>query len=437
MSPYSLSVKSMKHRMGSVMITVVSLALGLALLLGVERIRNEARYGFTNTISETDLIVGARSGSVSLLLSSIFHIGNVTDNVSWETYQKIERNPQVAWTIPLSLGDSHKGYTVLGTNNAYFEHYKYGQKRMLALAEGKVIADTYDAVLGAEVAESLGYSIGQQIVLAHGSGELSFVEHTENPFTVVGVLKRTGTPIDQTVHVSLEGIEAIHLDFNNGEGHVHHAGCNHASHQKEASSIDAFDALLASDEEVDLTPTEITAFLVGMKSRSDAVMLQRAINVHDGEALTAVLPGVALTELWQVVGVVEKILFVVSVLVLFVSLASMFGALMMSIKERRREIAILRSVGARPRHIVSLVLGEAMLVTLAAIVLGAVLLYAALFALRPVIQERVGMWIEITPPTSTEWAMLGIIFCSGVVIALLPAWRCYRSSLSDGLTIKL
>lgn len=437
MSPYSLSLKSMKHRMSSVMITVVSLALGVALLLGVERIRNEARHGFTNTISETDLIVGARSGSVSLLLSSIFHIGNVTDNVSWETYQKIERNPQVAWTIPLSLGDSHKGYTVLGTSNAYFDHYKYGQRRELELADGKVLAGTYDAVIGAEVAEKLGYGIGQKIILAHGSGELSFVEHSENPFTVVGVLARTGTPVDQTVHVKLEGVEAIHLDFNSGDGHVHHAGCNHASHQKEASSLDAFDALLVDEQEADLTPTAITAFLVGMKSRADAVMLQRAINVHDGEALTAVLPGVALTELWQVVGIVEKVLFVISVLVLCVSLASMFGALMMSIKERRREIAILRSVGARPLHIVALVLGEAMVVTLGAIVLGTGLLYFSLLALRPTIQQRVGVWLEITAPTSAEWLMLGIIFCAGVVIALLPAWRCYRSSLSDGLTIKL
>lgn len=437
MSPYSLSLKSMKHRMSSVMITVVSLALGVALLLGVERVRNEARHGFTNTISQTDLIVGARSGSVSLLLTSVFHIGNVTDNVSWETYEKIERNPQVAWTIPLSLGDSHKGYTVLGTSNAYFEHYKYGQKRALELVSGDVLADTYDAVIGAEVAEKLGYGIGQEIVLAHGSGELSFVEHTENPFTVVGVLARTGTPVDQTVHVKLEGIEAIHLDFNSEGGHVHHVGCNHAIHDKPASSLDAFDALLVGEQEVDLTPSEITAFLVGMKSRPDAVMLQRAINVHDGEALTALLPGVALTELWQVVGIVEKVLLVISVLVLCVSLASMFGALMMSIKERRREIAILRSVGARPLHIVSLVIGEAMVVTLGAIALGTSILYLGLFALRPMVQQRVGVWLEISPLTSTEWSMLGIIFCAGVLIALIPAWRCYRSSLSDGLTIKL
>lgn len=433
MSPYILSVKSMKHRKGSVLLTICSLALGVALLLGVERMRNAAHEGFTNTIASTDLIVGARSGSVSLLLSSVFHIGNVSDNVSWETYQKIERNPIVAWTIPLSLGDTHRGYTVLGTNNRFFEHYKYGSKQDLTFASGGMLDGMYDAVLGSEVARKLGYGIGQQVVLAHGSGEISFVEHTENPFTVVGILEPTGTPVDQTVHVALEGIEAIHLNFDGG--HVHHAGCNHPSHKK-APSMESFDALLV-EEDPDYTPTEITAFLVGMKNRADALMLQRAINEHPGEALTAVLPGLALAELWQVVGVVEKVLLGISILVLCVSLTTLFTVLTMSIKERGREIAILRSVGARPMHIISLVVGEAAVITLAAILLGVSLLYLAFYLLSPVVQELCGIVLEISPLSTNEWGMLGIIFCAGIVISSLPAWRCYRSSLADGLSLKL
>jgi putative ABC transport system permease protein len=419
--------------MGSVLLTVVSLALGIALLLGVERMRHEAQDGFTNTISGTDIIVGARSGSVSLLLSSVFHIGHVTDNVSWVTYEKIERNPQVAWTIPLSLGDSHKGYAVLGTRNVYFEHYKYGQKQSLEFADGRPFEGIYDAVLGSEVASKLGYGVGQEIVIAHGSGEFSFVEHSEDPFTVVGVLKPTGTPVDQTVHVMLEGIEAIHVDFHDG-GQVP---------QKEmkgdpmAGSLDAFEAVLSETEEVDYTPTSITAFLVGMHSRADAVMLQRAINEHPAEALTGVLPGVALAELWQVVDVIEGVLFVISLLVLGISLSCMFNALMMGIKERRREMAIMRSVGARPRHIVMLVLGEAVVVTAGAIGLGLTLLYVMLFFVRGIVQEQFGILLDMGAPSISECGMLGIVFAAGIVTALFPAWRCYRSSLADGLLIKL
>ena len=435
MNPYVLAVKSMRHRLGSVVLTVCSLALGIALLLGVERIRNEAKDGFTNTISGTDLIVGARSGSISLLLTSIFHIGHVTDNVSWETFQKVDRNPQVAWTIPLSLGDSHKGFPVLGTSNSYFKHYRYGSKQALSFSKGGIFSGLYDAVLGAEVAEKLGYVIGQDIVVAHGSGAISFVEHSENPFKVVGVLKPTGTPVDQTVHVMLEGIEAIHKNFD--AGIEVHESSNYSS-QNKATSLDDFETLLTEQQgEPDFTPTEITAFLVGMKSRADAVMLKSAINEHSAEALTGVIPGVALAELWQVVSFVEKVLFIISLLVLAISLSGLFTMLMLSFRERRREMAILRSLGARPWHIVTLVLGESVVVSGMAIILGVAVVSLFVMLLRPYVQSHFGIVLEHSILSGTELMMLGGVFCAGVLTALFPAWSCYRSSLSDGLTIKL
>ena len=429
-----LALKSMRHRLGSVMLTVGSMAIGVALLLGVERIRHEAKVGFTNTISGTDLIVGARTGSVSLLLNSIFHIGYATDNVSWGTYQRVEQNPQVAWTIPLSLGDSHEGYAVLGTTNAYFQHYRYGAKQSLRFAEGGAFSGTYDAVLGAEVAKKLGYRVGQEVVIAHGSGAVSFVKHSENPFTVVGVLQTTGTPVDQTVHVRLEGIEAIHQNFDGG--HVHHEGCTHPSHRQPAS-LDAFEAALTEQEETDFTPTEITAFLVGMHSRADAVMLQSAVNQHQAEALTAVLPGVALAELWQVVAVVERVLLVISLLVLGVSLSALFTTLVLGFNERRREMAILRSVGARPRHLLGMVVGEAALVSGMAIVIGLLLVSSSMFVLQPILQEALGILVQPSWPSFGEWLILLAVFCAGVLTAVYPAWRCYQNSLSDGLTVKL
>lgn len=529
MSPLALSLKSLRHRKFTVALTVVSLALGVALLLGVERMRREARSGFTNTISETDLIVGARTGQVSLLLSSVFRIGNPTQNISWETYQKIAKNPQVAWTIPISLGDTHRGYRVLGTTASYFEHYRYGSKRALALRIGAVFDDTYDAVLGAEVARSLGYQPGDAIVLAHGTGDVSFVDHDDKPFRVSGVLEATGTPVDQTVHVSLAGIEAVHAGWeghagDGHEGHDHpappgasdsapdphaghnhpappeiievdaddpHAGHNHAadegghaetggdpdeeamlemlaSLEEENAGSDphaghdhpeplvpgvgklpastggggmdrlaAIEAMLAGEDAPNLQPTQITAFLVGMHQRADAVFLQRAINTYRNEALTAVMPGVALQELWQVVGVVEKTLLVVSVFVVAVSLAGMLSALMTSLNERRREMAILRSVGARPIHIVALIVGEAMAVTALACVLGVALLYALLALAQPVVLEKAGLHLGFSMLSGGEMVLLGAVLAVGLLVGLLPAWRCYRNSLADGLTVKV
>ena len=228
MAILSLAVKSLRNRKFTVGLTLVSIALSVTLLLGVERIRNQARTSFTSTISGTDLIVGARGGPVQLLLYSVFRIGNATNNISWDSYREIAQLPQVNWSIPISLGDSHMGYRVLGTNGDYFEHFRFARHRKLQLAQGRVFADVYDAVLGAEVASARGYRIGDAIVIAHGAGDVSFIHHDDKPFRVAGILKKTGTPVDRTIHVRLAGIDAIHAGWENGApAHDHSAIDDH------------------------------------------------------------------------------------------------------------------------------------------------------------------------------------------------------------------
>ena len=163
-----LAIKSLRNRKFTSALTVLSIALAVVLLLGVERIRQEARESFASTISGTDLIVGARSSPVHLLLYSVFRIGNATNNVRWDTYRALASRPEVAWTIPLSLGDSHRGFRVLGTTPDYFTHFRYARDRKLELVQGVPFTEAHDAVLGAEVADALGYHLGQSIVIAHG-----------------------------------------------------------------------------------------------------------------------------------------------------------------------------------------------------------------------------------------------------------------------------
>jgi putative ABC transport system permease protein len=427
MSPWSLSLKSLRNRKFTVSLTVLSIALSTALLLGVERIRREARTGFTNTLSGTDLIVGARSGPVPLLLYSVFRIGNPTQNIRYETYTKFSEHPRVAWTIPLSLGDSYQGYRVLGTSVDYFNHYRYADKRNLDFSGGEAFRETYGAVLGAEVARALGHGLGDRIVLAHGAGEVSFVEHADKPFKVVGILKSTGTPVDRTVHVSLEGIEAIHIGWNTGAGgHDHdHPGHDHAH-----------DPLAEALGETDLTPKQITAFLVGMHDRGEALMLQRGMNTWKGEPLTAILPGLALQELWSVMGVAENSLMVISIFVVLVALAGMLAVLMTSLNERRREMAILRSVGARPRHILWLILGEAFCLALAGLVGGLLLLAGLMVVAGPLLQSRFGIHLSAGVPVRGEWIMMGAVLLASLLIGLVPALRSYCYSLSDGLQMR-
>lgn len=414
-----LAWRSLLNRRYTAALTVVSIALSVTLLIGVERVRNEARASFANTISGTDLIVGARSGPVQLLLYSVFRIGNATNNISWESYQDIAAHPKVAWTVPLSLGDSHRGFRVLGTNAAYFEHYRFARDRRLVFDQGAAFDDLYDAVLGAEVAKALGYQVGDSIIIAHGAGDVSFARHEDKPFRVAGILQRTGTPVDRTVHVSLQAIEAIHADWSNG-----------APMPGRAISAEQARAL-------DLTPEVITAALVGLKSKIATFHVQRFINDYREEPLAAILPGVALSELWGLIGVAENALLVVSAFVVVVGLVGMLTALLTSLNERRREMAILRSVGARPGHVFALIMGEAGVLTLIGIALGLGLLYAALIIAQPVVESRLGIFIAVGGPSSYELALLVVVFLAGLAVGALPSYRAYRLSLADGLSIRV
>ena len=415
----SLAFKSLRNRRFTAALTILSIALAVFLLLGVERIRHESRESFAATVSGTDLLVGARSSPVHLLLSAVFHIGNATNNLRWESYKAIASRPEVAWTIPLSLGDSHRGYRVLGTTADYYEHLRYGRDRRLQMAQGRLPEGEHDAVIGADVADTLHYRPGDSIVVAHGAGDVSFSLHEQHPFKVIGVLARTGTPVDRTVHVSLQGLDVMHED----------AAAD--------SESDPLLAAMQADSGSGAEPRAITAFLVALKSRSAVLGMQRAVNEYEREPLTAVMPGVALQEVWEITGAVEKTLFAVSTLVVVVGLGGMLVALLTSLSERRREMAVLRSVGARPSQVFGLILGEAVFLTLLGIVFGVMVLYAGLITGQPWLESRLGLFIVVGWPTAYEVALMGLVALAGGLIGLLPAWRIYRYSLADGMSIRI
>jgi len=436
-----LAIKSLRNRRVTAGLTVLAIALSVALLLAVERVREESRETFASSVSGTDLIVGARTSPVNLLLSSVFRIGNTTSNVRWDSYQKIAAMPEVAWTIPLSLGDSHRGYPVLGTTRDYFDHYRFGRDRKLELAQGDRFSDADGTVLGAEVAAALGYRLGQPIVIAHGSGEVAFALHKDHPFRVVGILARTGTPVDRTIHVALEGMDAVHSD-----GSAHAGGGDplaiamQNAKQREIRSGDEDRDHNHGHHDGGASETSnrtITAFLVGLKSRGAALSLQRKVNEWREEPLTAILPGATLLDVWEIVAGAEKTLIAISVLVVVMGLAGMLIALLTSLSERRREMAVLRAVGAGPGHVFVLLLGEAAFLTLIGVALGVAALYVGLGVGQPWLEQRLGLFIPLRWPSVTEFGLMIMVAVSGVLIGLIPAYRIYRLSLADGMTIRI
>ena len=410
-----LAGKSLKSRRSTAILTIVSIAVSVILLLGVEKVRVNAKSSFANTISGTDLIVGARSGSIQLLLYSVFRIGSATNNITWKSYQDIAQQKGVKWTIPISLGDSHQGFRVMGTSRDYFSVYQYGEKRTLKFSSGSQFEGVFDAVIGSEVADTLNYSIGDQVIISHGTGSASFAQHKDKPFVISGILEHTGTPVDRTMHVSLAGIEAMHVNWQG------------AMKKRKAKK-----ALTESN----LQPESITAFLVGLDSKIVSFKMQRYINDYAAEPLLAIFPGIALHELWSLMSVAEQALLIISLFVVVAALTGMLAVSLAGLNERRREVAILRSVGASHWHIMGLLITETVLLTMIGIIIGLIMLYSSIWVAQPLIEKNYGLFIPITAPNVRELGMISVLLAASFLVGLVPAYFAYKNSLADGMSVR-
>lgn len=416
-----LASRSLWNRRFTTLLTAASVALSVALLLGVERVRAGARESFSNTISQTHLIVGARGGAVQLLLYTVFRMGNATNNVSFESYRKYASHPAVEWTIPFSLGDSYRGFRVVGTNEDFYARYRYRGDRQLAFSEGQAPKGIFDVVLGAQVARELGHRIGDAIVVTHGVTDGPALQtHDDRPFRVVGVLAKTGTPVDRAVYISLEGMEALHVDWGDGAPPMPGQGT-------------PAEALRAET----LAPKQITSFLLRLKSFPAILTLQREINVDETEPLMAIIPGVTLDELWRTIAYAEDGLRIVSAFVVLVGLVGMLVTLYASVNERRREMAILRAVGAHPRTLVALLVFESWLLGTLGALAGVGAMYGAFLAVRPYVEREFGILLPLQPLSVPEFVLLGVVSGAALLIGLVPALRAYRNSLTDGLVIRI
>jgi len=412
---FVLAIRSAWNRRLTLGLTLLAIALSVTLLLSIERLRTDARASFVQAVSGTDLVVGARGSPLQLILYAVFRIGSATHEMSWASAKAIAEHPAVAWTLPLALGDTHRDYPVLGAPHDYFRLFRYADGQPLRLAQGAPYADLFEVVLGSQVAERLGYRLGEKLTLAHGGGEFA-PEHADKPFTVVGILTRTGTPIDRTLHISLESFEAIHLDWQGG------------------AQIPGLSIPPELVGKFDLTPKSVTAVLVGLKSRAQVFAMQRWVQSYPDEPLMAVLPGVALDQLWEIVAVAERSLLAVSALVAGVGLVGLVAVILAGLNERRRELAILRSVGASPWRLMLLLALEGAGLTMAAVALGLALSYLLVLLLGPWVASHYGVWLRLAWPAPGQWLWLAAVFLVGLAASLLPAWRAYRLSLADGLT---
>jgi putative ABC transport system permease protein len=419
MTLFFLAFRSLRNRLITTSITVFSIALSVLLVLGVERIREGAKDGFSNTLSQTDLIVGARGSDIQLLLYTVFHMGEATNNISYSSFEHFKNHSAVEWTIPISLGDSHKGHRVISTNENFYKYYRYQGDRSLKFSQGFEAHDVFDVVIGSEVAKKLTYKVGDPLTLSHGISEISLVKHNDKPFHVVGILEPTATPLDRALFITLEGMEAIHMDWKDG-----------------VPPIEGKETSLSKIKKDLLKPKQITSFLLRTKNRIETLRLQREINTFEEEPIMSAIPGVVLSKLWSTLSYAEKALKGISGCVALVSIMGLLLTLYTSLNERRREMAILRALGLRPHKILFLFIFESVTLVFAGSLIGLALLYSLIIIARPWIMNRFGIYLPLQTLSANEAIYLGALFFSAFTVGLLPAYAAYRKSLADGLSVK-
>ena len=406
---FKLAINSLASRKGSVLLTLLAITVSVYVLIGVEQIRLQTKQNFNNTIAGTDLIVGARTGDINLLLYAVFHMGSATQNISWKSYKELAMLKSVDWAVPISLGDSHKGYRVTATTENYFDFYRYADLQALQFSTGNRFANIYDVVLGAEVARTLAYQLGDHIILSHGLGVTSFSQHKESPFTVTGILKPTGTPVDKSLYISLSGMEAIHTGWRNGINMTH-----------KKPNIDS----------PLLTPKSVTAVLLGLKQKTTTFRLQRVINDYREEALLAVLPGITLAKLWQITAVMEKSLRLIAILVLASSLLGLVAMLLASIRERQHEIAVMRAMGASPWFIFLLIEMEVVLITITGYIIGILSLSLSFDLAKTSSLNNYGINVSVNLFSVEQLIYPALVVSCALIAGIIPSMMAYKQALN-------
>ena len=413
----SLLLKSMRSRIIPTSLVTISLMASMVLLLSIERIQQGAEEGFNQSISGVDAIIGPRSSSIELVLYTVFHLGRPSNNITTKTVNDVKLRGDISWLVPIALGDSHKGFRVVATEPNYFEHIKYANGQPLVFSKGVAFAELSETVLGSDVAEKLSYRVGSKIQITHGSVESIGSKHDDFSFVVTGILNKTGTPIDRAIFLDLKGYELLHLGWKSG---------------KKIFNLD--DINLSSLPEDALIPKTVTAAFIGLKSKLTLFNFSKNIREYPKEAISAVIPGIALSELWSIVGLVDKGFQLLSWIIIAISLIAMVTLIIASLDNRKQEMTIYRANGASPKFLAMMVLCESLVIGLTAIV-GAIILVTIVTYFATV---QLNLALGISP--SFKWISMGeitvfsFILLAGALSSLIPAVMVFRKNLHQTLS---
>ena len=411
---FRLFFSSIRSRWLPTILIVSCLVSSMVLLLSIERIQNGTKRSFNYSISGVDSIIGPRSSSVALVLYTIFHIGKPTNNITYETFEYLKERKEIDWIVPIALGDSYDEFRVIATTSDYFENIKFGDNNQITFDKGNNSLGLNNTIFGADVAKKLNSKIGDKINIVHGSNADMGIEHDDISFELSGILKKTGTPIDKLVFINLQGYELVHLGWKSG---------------KKIFSLKNHD--LSKIDTDQLIPKTITAAFVGLKSKLTIFNFQKDIREYQEEPISAVIPSIALSELWSIVGVVDKGFKLLSWIVIVISLIAMVTLIINSLENRKREMLIYRANGASPLDLSFMVVMEAIFIGLVSIILALIFVSLISYFASSQLSIHFGISTNFSFLTVNEATILSIILLAGILSSMIPAFITYRNNLNQ------
>jgi len=403
----------LKARPLNTAINILLLSLGIGVITILLLFNKQLEQKITQNAKGIDLVVGAKGSPLQLILCNIFHVDFPTGNIKLAEAEKISRNRLVKKAIPLALGDSYSTYRIIGTNRDYAALYK-GE-----LSSGDWWNKNLEVTVGAKVAELTGLKIGDQFASAHGLTEGGH-SHNEHQYVVKGILKYTNSVLDNVILTNVESVWEMH----------HEEGEEHDDHHSRIDSSFIPSPLIPSVAKGDSTK-EITSMLIQYRSPLGAIQLPRMVNSQS--SLQAASPAFETARLFSILGVGVDILMAFAYVLIVISGLSIFIALYNSLKERRYDMAIMRSMGATRSKLFISILLEGGILTLLGCMIGLLMGHSVLMLLSGMVEETQKAGISGLVFYTQEWIILGGSLVLGLLCAIIPAIQAYRTDISKVL----
>lgn len=389
-----LAYANLRQNILTTLLSVMLLAIGVGMVTFIVTVSERLNNRFNRDISGIDMVVGAKGSPLQLILSAVYQIDNPTGNIPLEEASKLQNHPLVKYTVPLSYGDSYKGFRIVGTDSMYLSHFR------AEFEAGAIWKRSMDVVVGSTAAQTLGLDLGSHFHGTHGFEEEGHA-HDEMHYNVVGVLKPTNSVADRLILTSTNSVWDIH----NHDAHHEHEGHHHQE-----------------------DPKEITALLVKFKNPMGLMQLPKFINKKT--SMQAALPAIEINRLYELMGVGFSTLQAIGILIMIIAALSVFISLLNSLKERKYELALMRSLGASPTKLFSLVIQESLLLCFAGYVFGIILGRVAIMMLSSLGEEQFHFGVSQVGVAAVELWMLPFTLIAGLVAALIPGIRAYKSDIS-------